>query len=68
MNIPEQIDSIIEQRQKRLPQIEKMQKRLYEVNETINRLDKVCYEATLENSQEYGVLFAHHPIRKLQRN
>lgn len=61
MNIPEQIDSIIEQRQKRLPQIEKMQKRLYEVNETINRLDKVCYEATLENSQEYGVLFAHHP-------
>ncbi|OUQ62058.1 hypothetical protein B5E53_18340 [Eubacterium sp. An11] len=57
MNIPKQIDEIVLHRQEKLPQIQQMIERLENVNNVIQKLEKVCQDASFEKPQIYESLF-----------
>lgn len=61
MNIPKQIDEIVLHRQEKLPQIQQMIERLENVNNVIQKLEKVCQDASSEKPQIYESLFNQCP-------
>lgn len=47
MNIPQEIDDIIEKRKKRLPIVKAVQSRIEKVNDSVKKLELICKDASV---------------------
>lgn len=68
MNIPNKIDSIVSYRQKKLPQVIKLQQQLKQINKVVRKFDEICQEASSDDAKKFGGLFQQYPeiIEKLR--
>lgn len=61
MDIPSKIDSIVAQRQEKLPLIVELSERLERVNASVKKLEQVCQDANSDEEKTFGSLFEQNP-------